>query len=205
MSSTSTSGLYCFSGRRDQDISLSSLEVKYAQILRARTPCQSVSFLNGANVTTNDLVVQNLTVTNSFMVPPSAGGTFASAGGAAASVPAGAWVLLSNSEFPLVANANNTGLSLSGNTITISDDGWYVLSLQGTFSNASAVDLGFAVNSLDPAFSLVTLPAGMGTVDSNTTILYLNAGDTVNLAANGSAMTTLTVNPAELGISHLGA
>lgn len=197
--------LYCYAGIQDKDISLSSLEAKYAQLLRTRTPCQSVSFLNAAEVTTNELVVQNLTVTNSFMIPPSAGGLFNSTGGVAANLAANVWTILSLTEFPLVADANNVGLTLAGNTITVTDEGWYIFSTQGTFTNAAAVDVGVSINGADPTFSLTTLPAGMGTIGSATTLLYLSPGDTLNAAANASMLTTLTVNPGQISISFIGS
>lgn len=197
-----TSGLCCFTGYTAKDAHYSSMDSNHTQLLRARAGCKVADVVNALDARLDNLTAQNVVVNNSFMAPGGPQGIFEFAGNAVAyNVAAtGVWEVFSDASLPFAVVMSND-MTLSGAAVTAGQTGFYTVTLNADVTTMGTIQLGWSVNGGDPSIAF----AGVAPAAVNaTTVVFLNAGDTIQLAVQGTVGDAVTVSRARWALANRG-
>lgn len=200
--STTTPVPICFSGLVPKDLNLTSVTAINSQLQRTRVACEASARLTTNNITANDVVTENLDVSNLLLLPPIPAGMFTLAGTQAVAA-AGTWELVN---LALAEVVSSPSVTFAGAAVSVGQEGTYLVSLNlQSFVSAGTASVGISVDGADPTFALIS---GITTTDAtinNTTELYLSAGQTVQLAVMSAGTPTLTVTFGRLTLAQISA
>jgi hypothetical protein len=181
-----TSGLYCYSGYKPSDKHYTSMDVQKTQIMRGRLACNSSTNVKTLQLRTTQLTAQNVVVNNSLSLENSGiYGIYSFSSGDAYNILTVNWELLPAASVPFTTEVSQN-ITFTTPVATVSANGFYVVTLNDTIATSAITALGWSVNGADPTFTFVSIPITGGSTINESTILYLNAGDTVQLAVKGS-------------------
>jgi hypothetical protein len=197
-----TSGLCCFTGYTAKDANYTSVDSNFTQLLRARFGCKVADVVNALDARLDNLTAQNVIVNNSFLTPGGPLGIFSFLNNAVAYVltTTNMWEVFSNASLPFT-EVTSQDVSLSGAVATVAQPGFYKVTLNATVTSAGTIQLGWSINGADPTVAFASV--GSPNVNS-TSVIFLNAGDTIQLAVMGTAATSVTVSTARWALSDRG-